>query len=57
MVSLSLIHAQAGNQVIKINPIGQTETFPSQDGSVKLTLTGAPAIVYGLNAAMLKMAK
>ncbi|XHR31069.1 MAG: hypothetical protein ACFUZC_11010 [Chthoniobacteraceae bacterium] len=44
----------ADKALTTINPIGQRETVPANDHSATLTLTGAPVIVYGLDAERLK---
>lgn len=43
----------SGTEVTIINSIGQATTLPVHDGSLTLTLDGAPRLVYGLDTAKL----
>ncbi|RRJ95216.1 hypothetical protein Ga0100231_013760 [Opitutaceae bacterium TAV4] len=45
----------AARTLTTINPIGQKQTHITTDGTARLQLTGAPLIVYGLDATKLKL--
>lgn len=47
----------AGEALTAIDPIGRKSEIPAVDGKATLTLTGAPVIVYGVDAARLETPK